>query len=109
MTKASGRALRDRTSNQWYGHRWRRMRTVFLQANPLCAYCERKGLVTASSVVDHVVPHRFDPDLFWDESNWQALCKPCHDTVKAAEEAGRMVKGVDSDGVPIDASHHWNR
>lgn len=24
-------------------------------------------------------PHRGDQKLFWDESNWQALCKPCHD------------------------------
>jgi 5-methylcytosine-specific restriction protein A len=23
--------------------------------------------------------------LFWDEDNWQALCKPCHDRKTAVE------------------------
>jgi 5-methylcytosine-specific restriction protein A len=35
-------------------------------------------------VVDHIVPHRGDKKLFWDSSNWQALCdgqtgRGCHD------------------------------
>ena len=25
-----------------------------------------------------MIPHRWDPKLFWDESDWQALCKRCH-------------------------------
>ena len=30
-------------------------------------------------LLDHVIPHRGASHLMWDESNWQALCKPCHD------------------------------
>jgi 5-methylcytosine-specific restriction protein A len=30
-------------------------------------------------VVDHIIPHRGDQYLFWDQENWQALCKDCHD------------------------------
>ena len=30
-------------------------------------------------VIDHIIPHRGDPILFWDRSNWQPLCKDCHD------------------------------
>jgi 5-methylcytosine-specific restriction protein A len=30
-------------------------------------------------IVDHIQPHRGDPGLFWAQSNWQSLCKPCHD------------------------------
>jgi len=41
--------------------------------------CERKGHVIPATVVDHIIPHRGDETLFWDESNWQALCKKCHD------------------------------
>ncbi|WP_304879789.1 HNH endonuclease [uncultured Parasutterella sp.] len=26
--------------------------------------------------------------MFWDESNWQALCKRCHDRKTAAEDGG---------------------
>ena len=37
------------------------------------------GMLTPATVVDHVIPHRGDQKLFWDEDNWQALCKSCHD------------------------------
>jgi len=26
--------------------------------------------------------------MFWDERNWQALCKPCHDAKTAREDGG---------------------
>ena len=38
---------------------------------------QAQGRFTAEAVVDHIIPHRGDPHLMWDESNWQALCKPC--------------------------------
>ncbi|MBZ5498887.1 MAG: HNH endonuclease [Acidobacteriia bacterium] len=40
---------------------------------PLCGECERVGRLTATAVVDHIVPHKGDSRLFGDESNWQAL------------------------------------
>ncbi|MGM9590559.1 MAG: HNH endonuclease signature motif containing protein, partial [Faecousia sp.] len=36
------------------------------------------GRLTPATVVDHIIPHRGDRKLFWDESNWQPLCKDCH-------------------------------
>lgn len=39
-----------------------------------------------ATVVDHVIPHRGDQALFWDTSNWQPLCRRCHDGRKQAEE-----------------------
>ena len=62
-----------------YGKKWQRERKLFLVNNPLCIGCKSKGIVTASKVVDHIVPHRGDDKLFWNRRNWQALCKPCHD------------------------------
>jgi len=44
-------------------------------------------MTTAASVVDHIVAHRGDQELFWDQSNWQSLCKPCHDSEKQKLEA----------------------
>jgi len=41
--------------------------------------CQRNGKLSPATVVDHILPHRGDEDLFWDESNWQPLCKRCHD------------------------------
>ena len=59
--------------------RWRKARTAFLQRNPLCNECMKRGKITPATVVDHIIPHRGDRKLFWDESNWQPLCKCCHD------------------------------
>jgi 5-methylcytosine-specific restriction endonuclease McrA len=47
--------------------------------HPLCEECLGHGVAMPATVVDHIVPHRGDPKLFWDRSNWQALCKRCHD------------------------------
>ena len=68
-----------------YGSRWRRARDAFLRRNPLCITCGKAGRLEPSTVVDHVVPHRGDQDLFWDEANWAALCKRCHDRKTARE------------------------
>jgi len=46
---------------------------------PILSGCHAAGRVTAATVVDHVVPHRGDPVLMWDEiGNWQSLCTDCH-------------------------------
>ncbi len=91
-----------------YDYRWQKARVAFLNANPLCAMCERRGRVTVATVVDHVIPHRGDRRIFWDRENWQPLCASCHDGAKQAEERSGVVRGADTDGVPIDPGHHWN-
>jgi 5-methylcytosine-specific restriction enzyme A len=87
---------------------WIKGRLRHLAKYPLCKYCELQGRVTAATIVDHIVPHKGDETLFFDESNWQALCKLCHDQVKKAEEHGRLVLGTGADGVPLDPKHPWN-
>jgi 5-methylcytosine-specific restriction protein A len=49
--------------------------------------CEDEGHVEAATVVDHKIPHSGDYDRFWDEANWQSLCKRHHD-IKTATEDG---------------------
>jgi 5-methylcytosine-specific restriction enzyme A len=79
-----------KTSTQrGYGYRWQQARAAFLARHPLCVMCEQAGRVTAATVVDHVVPHRGDQRLMWDESNWQPLCAPHHSRDKQREEQGR--------------------
>ena len=70
-----------------YGSRWRRESKKFLQLHPLCEECLRHGIATPATVVDHIIPHRGDPKLFWERSNWQALCKKCHDRKTGREDS----------------------
>lgn len=67
------------TAQRGYGSKWQSARLQFLDQNPLCAECQRNGHITPATVVDHIVPHRGNKDLFWNRRNWQALCKTCHD------------------------------
>jgi 5-methylcytosine-specific restriction enzyme A len=41
--------------------------------------CEKTGRIEAANVVDHIIPHRGDMELFWDADNWQSLCRAHHD------------------------------
>ena len=90
------------TNERGYTYQWQQARERFLRANPLCVYCKRKGKLTAASVVDHIIPHRGDQARFNDKTNWQSMCKPCHDIDKAREERGsRQRQSIGLDGYPV--------
>jgi 5-methylcytosine-specific restriction enzyme A len=76
---------RPSAARRGYGSRWRQARAAFLAQHPLCAACRAQGREVPATVVDHVVPHRGDQQLFWDASNWAPACKPCHDRKTAHE------------------------
>lgn len=86
VSSTGWRAGKAGSTARGYDYRWQQYRLRFLEANPLCAMCASVGLVAAASVVDHITPHQGDDALFWDASNHQALCKPCHDGAKAKDE-----------------------
>jgi 5-methylcytosine-specific restriction endonuclease McrA len=65
-----------------YGYRWQVGSKRFLAAHPLCIMCQRQGRTTAATIVDHIVRHKGNVTLFWDEANWQPLCKQHHDRTK---------------------------
>lgn len=100
---------RGTSAQRGYGYKWQQARSGFLRSHPLCAMCERKGKLTDASVVDHIMPHHGDMVLFWDKTNWQALCTHCHDSCKKALELGGTLPGCGLDGIPIDPQHHWHR
>jgi len=99
----------DRPYQYLYNAKWNRMSAAFRVENPLCVYCLQVGKTTPSQVTDHIIPHEGDVELFWDQSNWQALCKACHDSVKAKEEARGYAVGCGVDGLPVDKNHFWNK
>jgi 5-methylcytosine-specific restriction endonuclease McrA len=59
----------------------------FLKTYPIYTYHPAR-VVTTSAVVDHIVPHRGNPDLLWSEWNWQALDKRAHDLKTARHDGG---------------------
>ncbi len=74
-----GLYARESAAARGYDGKWEKARKAFLRRNPLCAACMAEGKLIPATVVDHIVPHRGDKRLFWDESNWQPLCKKHHD------------------------------
>ncbi len=71
--------LRGNATSRGYDSRWRAARKQYLAQHPLCVMCLAEGKLTPATVVDHILPHRGDQQLFWNQENWQALCKDCHD------------------------------
>ena len=77
---------RGSSRDRGYTSEWERARQLYLAEHPLCAMCERERRFMPATVVDHIQPHRGDRELFWNENNWQALCKRHHDRDKQREE-----------------------
>lgn len=92
-----------------YDRTWRWLRDAYLRAHPLCRYCHELGILTPATVVDHVNPHKGDRVLFYDQSNWQGLCGPCHCGPKQQLERTGHRAGTRPDGTPVDPLHPWNR
>lgn len=95
-------ARRGSATERGYDARWRKARLVHLAEYPLCVMCQARGEIRAATVVDHIVPHRGDPVLFWDPSNWQSLCQPDHDRHKQALEAATRGVGKPQPPTPVD-------
>lgn len=76
---------RGTAAQRGYNSRWRRYREQYLREYPLCAECEKP---TPATVVDHIIPHKGNKQLFWDPDNHQPLCKSCHDRKTALEDGG---------------------
>jgi len=71
-----------------YTVEWARYSKQFRINHPACVRCLANKEITPAAVVDHVIPHNEDQDLFWDPKNHQSLCKRCHDAKTASEDGG---------------------
>ena len=83
---------------------WRAIRSRVLAEEPLCRYCTMRGWVTPATEVDHA-DNRTENN---SRDNLIPACKSCHSEKTAAEAEGRMMKGCDVNGWPIDPRHPWN-
>ena len=82
----SWRSDKRTSSERGYNSRWRKARESYLKSHPLCVMCEEQNKIVAATVVNHIIPHKGDQVIFWDESKWQSLCASCHSSVKQREE-----------------------
>ncbi|WP_369815795.1 HNH endonuclease [Erythrobacter sp. QSSC1-22B] len=98
--------------SEWPYHtaRWRRLRKVHLQIEPLCRGCP---MPTVASHVDHVQAISQGGDPFPSHDGLASYCPSCHSRKTArGPEAGavstdRPMKGCDAQGNPLDPSHPW--
>lgn len=68
----------------YQSRKWRVLRALKLQKDPLCEECMRKGMLVPAQMVDHVVPiNKGGAPL--DLNNLQSLCNHCH-AVKTARD-----------------------
>ena len=81
---------RPSAGKRGYGSKWQKVRKKYLETHPLCVACVKEGRYVKATDVDHVIPHRGDQKLFWDQSNWQALCHSCHSKKTARENRERV-------------------
>ncbi len=78
----------ERPERKWYASvRWQALRLEIIERDG--GLCQQTGEVLVggrkapnSMVVDHIKPHRGDPDLFWDPGNLQLVSKAWHDSEK---------------------------
>jgi len=87
-----------------YTYKWQKARDHYKRLNPFCVRCGKPVFV-----VDHIIPHRGDAQLFWDMDNWQSLCETCHNSFKQRFEKTGKQAGCNNAGIPVDPNHHWNR
>jgi 5-methylcytosine-specific restriction endonuclease McrA len=76
---------------------WRAASQAWLMRYPFCVLCLVRGQINERSeadgctnqrtmIVDHIEPHRGNEQLFWDQNNWETLCRLCHDIDKQRHE-----------------------
>jgi len=87
--------------------RWRKLRAMQLKKHPICALCDKSGIVSRATVVDHITPHKGNYDIMWDTDNLQSLCATCHSGTKAVEEAIGYSQACDKNGIPLHPDHPW--
>lgn len=79
--------------------RWREIRLVQLQREPLCRHCAEQGRIVPAEQVDH----RNNDSGDNRPENLQSLCARCHSAKTWREQHGMEDKRVSVDGSPA----HW--
>ena len=74
--------------NKRYGYRWRKIRTRFFNANPLCELCELEGRYKLAEEIHHIKPLADGGTN--DEKNLMSLCRSCHAKIHGTKKDIRL-------------------
>ena len=105
MDRRSPEAAAYRT--QYKSARWLKLRKRQLTANPLCAWCYKRGHITPATICHHVDKDS-KANAFYD-GPFLSLCKPCHDSDAQSQEHRGFSLEIGKDGWPVDERHPTNR
>ena len=83
---------------RYHTSRWRKLREQVLRDEPLCHYCEAKGIHTLATTVDHVVPVARGGD-FWERENLCGACLSCNSS--KADTPVELWLGCSEDGTGL--------
>lgn len=78
IERAEGKYIRGRSADPYHTSRWTRLSKAFRADHPLCAECNRQGIIRSATCVDHIIPWPICGDRFFDRTNLQALCDDCN-------------------------------
>ena len=70
---------REQPGAPYHTWRWIKLSRAIRAEHPLCAECQRRGILRAATCVDHITPWPICGEQgFFDRSNLQALCDDCN-------------------------------
>jgi len=93
---------------------WKNLRTSKLAAEPMCQHCLKRNRLVGAEVVDHIVAINSGGDPFPPLDGLRSLCPRCHNEKTNAVDrpdrrgSGRVIKGYDVDGSPLDTQDDWH-
>lgn len=71
---------------------WKQLRTWFFSVpeNNLCRHCKKKdGREEVAFICDHILPRRWFPELTFETTNLEGLCRHCDQIKRVKEKAIR--------------------
>ena len=105
--KASNWDRRTSRQKRGYGREHDEIRALVLVEEPLCRPCLAAGRVSATVIADHITPLSEGGPT--DRSNYQGICRPCHNA-KTAAETQKLLAGADQAAATAEeAARKWRR
>jgi 5-methylcytosine-specific restriction enzyme A len=93
---------------RWYHTaRWHVMRDRQLGKISWCQPCKVEGRSRPATTANHKIPHRGDPELFWN-GELESACDNCHNSFIQQAEARGFRSSIGEDGWPLDPAHPFN-